>query len=102
MSSGLNADTAFGACRRMCSRGSLHLDARAASVALRTTSEVTPKIVAVKLEQVESVEEDARVVALVPDAIERRDPVVATPESDPALRAKRSMEHCANCATISQ
>jgi hypothetical protein len=38
---------------------------------------VAPKIAAIELHQVERVEEDARVVTLVPDAVEGRDPVVA-------------------------
>jgi hypothetical protein len=39
---------------------------------------VAPQILAVQLDQVEGIEEYARVVALVPDAVERRDPVVTT------------------------
>jgi hypothetical protein len=39
---------------------------------------VAPQIVAVEFDQVEGIEEHARVVALVPDAVERRDPVVTT------------------------
>jgi hypothetical protein len=36
------------------------------------------KIVAVKLDQVEGIEEDARVVPPIPDALERRHSIIAT------------------------
>jgi hypothetical protein len=44
-------------------------------VGLAHRERVAPKIVAIELHEVERVEEDARVVTLVPDALERRDPI---------------------------
>ena len=39
---------------------------------------VAPQIVAVEFDQVEGIEEHARVVTPIPDAVEGRDPVIAT------------------------
>jgi hypothetical protein len=50
---------------------------RLAIVALRTASRIAPQVFAVKLDQVEGIEEDALVVPAIADAIERRDPVIA-------------------------
>ena len=38
---------------------------------------IAPQVITVKLDQVERIEEHARVVPPIPDAVERRDPVVA-------------------------